>query len=315
MKLNPNKLISIILFLALLMTRCKQERSLPMGVEFKDSDFVFVSLDWAPDSERLVVASAEALYSGINIGQQESSEVFVWDPVSDSYLQVSDQEFTYTNSDPVWRPGTEQILYHSRTEFGNKEQVGIVDIETGEKIPLTRFGPPMDWFPDGSKIVLGEFNSLLVIDVASRNILDPDLWAAPNRNEQIFSLAVSPDGQQIAVLTRDYPSPTQLWLISEDGKEERLILENQFMDKINWSPDGNWLIFVGDKGIFATQPQNECTTDVLIIQGFVQDIDWSPNGQQIAVAAYDEKKAGVYFFDTSSKFIQEWLTSGSCPSN
>ncbi|MCA9936971.1 MAG: PD40 domain-containing protein [Ardenticatenaceae bacterium] len=311
MKLNLTKLIAAILLSVLIAEGCSQNINLPTGVEFQATDFVFVSIDWAPDSERLAVASPEVVYSGIHLVQQKPSEIFVWNPDIDSYSQVSDQEYTYTNSDPVWNPKQEQIMFYSRTEFGDQEQTGIIDIGSGEKFAITKFGPPMDWFPDGLKIIVGESNSLLMIDVVSKQ-MTPGLWRSNIPNEEIFDLAISPDGQQIAVLVRDYPSPVQLWFVSKDGNEDFLILENQFMKKINWSPNGQWLIFVGNGGLFALRPDNNCITDVLAIQETIQDIDWAPNGQQIAIAVYEGKKQGVYFYDTDSEFIQEWLVSGNC---
>jgi len=128
---------------------------------------------------------------------------------------------------------------------------------------------------------------------------------------QIEALSAHPDGSVIAcaVKTVDRAADTyrsKIWLIPTDGSQAaQLTQADGFDDSPEWSPDGDRLAFVSDRGGNAPQiftiPRSTGEAFALSkLPGGVASFTWSPNGKQLlasGIVAVDphargERRAG-----------------------
>ena len=318
MKWQYLALIIISIFLSLVLG-CMPKDNFPSGVTFQETEFAFESIDWSPDSKMLVGTTTPLPRSGFNVSLP-ASEVYIWKPNSDFFEQISDQEFSYWNEDAVWHPQGVQILYYSQSEFGEGATLGMVNINSKVKEGISSFGRFGTWFPDGQKIAI-ENGGLFTLDVTTYT--NQNIWS-PSKGQEIHSLTISPDGQQIAIITEEIDSPiNRIYIVSSDGKSEKLIFEaTRHLNKLDWSPNGRWITFVNilsDKDVFAISVDDNCITNSLGIETIaaydtivVKDVKWSPDGKQLAASVIMEDRSGVFLFETSSELIIKWLESVNC---
>lgn len=192
----------------------------------------------------------------------------------------------------------------NRKEDRRDSHIYLIAASGGQPVKLTngeRGESAPQWSPDGSRIAF----------LASRDSSPPG--ASGPRGNQIWIISVrggeaeritseevgvsqfrwSPDGKQIAFVTRDTPkdkaerekrkkdkfdaivvdsdlSYSHLWTISVDGKEKKRITEGAFaVSDPQFSPDGRWLAFVssrqGNQESSFTDISEDRNTDVYIV--------------------------------------------------
>lgn len=200
--------IAVVILLLSLSTNCNPKENYPSGLTFQKIDHNFISIDWSPDSKRLVGTTMPNSGSGINIGFP-GSEVYVWEPGSDSYEQVSDEAETRWNSDA-----------------------------------------------------------------------------------------------------------------SADGKSDEIIYEVQgALNRLDWSPDGRWITFkdsTQNRDVVAIRLEDKCLTEPLGLEAItgssvsISDIKWSPNGELIAVIGVRNRQKGVFYIETASNVVEDWLETATC---
>ncbi len=124
---------------------------------------------------------------------------------------------------------------------------------------------------------------------------------------QVAEPAISPDGQWVAYVssvadTQKDAFNSDLWMASWDGKRNvRLTRTEQDESTPRWSPDGRYLAFLaarpatsGDskstpvKQIWLLDRSGGEPEQLTAFKGSVAEFDWSPDGQRLAVIAWDE---------------------------
>jgi DNA-binding winged helix-turn-helix (wHTH) protein/Tol biopolymer transport system component len=150
--------------------------------------------------------------------------------------------------------------------------------------------------------------------VAYTSFPDGDLWRSKTdgsekrqltfRPLRVFSPRWSPDGQQIA-FSADVPgSLRSVYLVSsEGGTSKRLLASEQSQSDVNWSPDGNRLVFgslfVPNAPIYMFDLKTQSVSSVGGSQGF-HNPQWSPDGNAIAAMANGEP-GKLMLFDVASE--------------
>jgi Tol biopolymer transport system component len=209
-------------------------KSYPPGVTYIETKYWFDTIDWSPDSKRLVGVTPTLPLEDFVV-MKNPSEVYIWNPEVDSYHMISNKEFSRWNGNPVWNPQYDQILYFSWDEFED-DTLGVVALDNLERWGI-RWGAAADWFPDGTKVVINNLKRITVIDLLTEK--SDEIWQTLSL--QMSSLAVSPDGENI-VLSASHVGEANggsVILIGVDGENERLLFESQGNSThIGWSPDG-----------------------------------------------------------------------------
>ena len=103
----------------------------------------------------------------------------------------------------------------------------------------------------------------------------------------ISPLDLSPDGTRIAYFDGYGDHSHKLWVMNADGTKRRQVLDDEMsgaghMNALTWSPDGEWLAFTTDDGIYLVRPDG--TGFRLLVRGdFVQAAatEWSTDGSRI----------------------------------
>lgn len=301
----------LIWIVILIMAGCRSKmKDLPEGVSFVRTEVAFAELEWLPDSVRIVGSSPALPPDGINVGR-DPSEIFVWNIKSNEYTQISDEAFSLWNDHPVWHPDLEQVIYYSNDEFGKDSHLGIVDL-SGNIITKLGFGNSADWIPNRNEILVNRIAFLSLFDMESQTYRT--LWSA-ERGWRISEFEVSPDGKEVAILVTDDPPVTQLLVVDLSQGTAQKIHESQLnISRISWAPTGNRLIFLrrGDfNELSSITRDGKCITEPFALEYELEDISWSPDGEVMAASTKNEV-TGVFFFETNSQVIQDWLNFDSC---
>jgi hypothetical protein len=139
---------------------------------------------------------------------------------------------------------------------------------------------------------------------------DTLLWKRTARNEEIFGVDWSPDGQQFAVASEVKKDKAELFMVNRDGEERQLTNlsaaypeMNITIGDLNWSPDGRYIALwlnirpgeFWDQWRFAVlDVQTGVLVDTCISSGRRHDPLWSPNGKQVAFEGYERKNPDEY---------------------
>jgi Tol biopolymer transport system component len=167
--------------------------------------------------------------------------------------------------DPRWSPDGSSLLIGSRDSKG-RDGIFRYDLKTDVVTPLT-YGPPNwsspRWSADGSKIYFDSHNqSPRIMERDLRSGTEREVFVGASRNFE-----VSPNGTQLAVMTRDPATKiARLLLVPVNGGPPRELMrfnEQEYLAQTHtfaWSPDSRsvltarrsgasvalWLVPTGD---------------------------------------------------------------------
>lgn len=240
-----------------------------------------------------------------------------------------------TFSQPVWGPDGSTLAYVYRgTNFAD---IFTTDDQGQSQTRLTNSQSTVldnnDWnlrptfSPDGQFIAF----------VSDRNSALPTLWlmnaadgsgrhalATPGlQQDDVDTLAWSPDGSELAATIFNEPGPTQIALVPMNpapaGGQRQLAhaLETLPPGAFDpaWSPDGTWLAFAAHDGnaidIHVAQPDGSSVTRLTSDGLLARSPVWSPDGQHIA---YLSNKTGDFeVFEIDVKSNASGALSASAP--
>lgn len=216
-----------------------------------------------------------------------------------------------TFSQPNWSPDGSALTYVYRgTNFAD---IFVTDDHGQNQVRLTDSASTIldntDWnfrptfSPDGK----------LIAFVSDKTSTFPTLWlmnaadgsgrhalATPGlQQEDVDSMAWSPDGAQLAVTLFNEPGPTQIALVplGPTARQTGRVLTDMVGGALDpaWSPDGNWLAFAGRDGfaveVYAVLPDGTSVTRLTSDGQLARSPSWSPDGRQVA---YLSNKTGYF---------------------
>jgi TolB protein len=216
-----------------------------------------------------------------------------------------------TFSQPSWSPdGTGLAYVYRGTNFAD---IFVTDDHGQNQVRLTNSASTIldntDWnfrptfSPDGKLIAFvsdktSTFPTLWLMNAADgsgrRALATPGL-----QQEDVDSMAWSPDGAQLAVTLFNEPGPTQIALVplGATGRQTGRVLTDLPGGALDpaWSPDGAWLGFAGRDGfaveMYAVRPDGTSVTRLTAEGQLARSPAWSPDGHQVA---YLSNKTGFF---------------------
>ena len=229
-----------------------------------------------------------------------------------------------TFSQPAWGPDGSTLAYVYRgTNFAD---IFTTDDQGSSQTRLTNSQSTIldnnDWnlrptfSPDGQ----------LIAFVSDRNSALPTLWlmnaadgsgrhamTVPGlQQDDVDSLAWSPDGSELAATLFNEPGPTQIALVPMNttaGNSQRQLthvletLPSGAFDPA-WSPDGSWLALAAHNGnateIYAAEPDGSSVTRLTSDGLLARSPVWSPDGRHIAYLSNKTGDFEVYEIDVSA---------------
>jgi Tol biopolymer transport system component len=180
--------------------------------------------------------------------------------------------------------------YLAYAEFSKSLYMHLLAVDSGEvrQVPLSAPYQPVDWFPDGSHL-------LLVSGTAAGDLWKMSTWDFSLRKlwgGLAWNVAISPDGSRIAFVK----DGKEGWLMGADGEEPHKILADdaQGLEYIAWSPTGQRLAYVQFQGTLAKPEVTIETCDLaggartvvlsdprLYLVDAFSGIAWLPDGRVI----------------------------------
>jgi WD40 repeat protein len=154
---------------------------------------------------------------------------------------------------PAWRPGHDYLLAYTEANG----TVVARDADTGRVAWSHRVAGPtrlLAWSPDGARLLVLTRAAAIVLDGSGHQVAQ--LPSA--RNESALDGALSPDGQQLALLSGGDITLTDL---SRRHAVQRRLFTGAGLEQLGWSPDGRWLLVTwpaADQWVFihtAGQPR------------------------------------------------------------
>jgi eukaryotic-like serine/threonine-protein kinase len=176
---------------------------------------------WSPDGTRIAFTSLRGL---------GKPQIYVLN-LDDGDIKALATEGS-KNMQPVWSPDGQRIIYVSTQTMG--ERLWVMDINGENKQPLTDSeiiaGYP-DWSSDSDTIVftrrenIGALPNLEKFSLQNFNALTLVEDSVPRRDAQI-----SPDGLWLVLESWPDGSNHDIWIMSIDGKEARVLVNFPFYD-------------------------------------------------------------------------------------
>ena len=271
-----------------------------------DPPMWIVHPNWSPDSEHIIYYYQDTGEGrvGIAIISNDGNDI----------VNITSHPFTPVFL-PTWSPKRSQIAYLDGIAITqppppNPLQIYMMNLAKESVTALTSGGAeeriPLDWHPDGQKILFAMLNpvgrpgpdwsDIFVMDNNGENIIN--LTQTP---EEEAHASWSPDGEQIVfdrLLKKgeaigDFESA--IFVMEADGQNpQRLTFEPGLNFAPVWSPDGNKIAFLS----YRNGTSRICTMDingqnVQQITHHGRELDgppvWSPDGRWIAFMSGDSQ--------------------------
>ena len=206
------------------------------------------------------------------------------------------------DGDPIaWSSDGSKLLIRRRSPDPSWSSLSVLEADgTATRLTDVAADPTGGSFsPDGSQVVYAggppEHSAIYAVSSdggaprlilrSTRRISFPDGRSALAFADQP---ALSPDGRRIAYFDGMFDHSHNLWVANAEGTERRVLLDDEVSDAghmsaLTWSPDGEWLAFATDDGIYLVRPDG--TGLRRVVSGdfaTAPAVQWSPDGSRIA---------------------------------
>lgn len=195
-----------------------------------------------------------------------------------------------------WLDGLEPIV------AGNLDRLSLL-----QTINVGSTAKAMAWSSDGDLLALGVNVGILLFQI--ENLTEkPKLLEIPN--EEIASIALSPDGAMLASGSID--GTVQLWDIKTGGSRDSLQPKLEGIDSVDFNADGSILASGGSEGLILWDTRGLSRLVAISSGDWIAPVRFSPNGDTIAFYDFgsiligsvsDLLQGRVHWLQTSANLI------------
>jgi Tol biopolymer transport system component len=174
----------------------------------------------------------------------------------------------------------------------------VLEADGTETRLIEAYAEGASFSPDGSEVVYAagpwEHSAIYAVssDGGAPRLIFRSTRRIPFHGRKLLAYAeepaLSPDGRRIAYFDGFGDHSHSLWVANADGTERRVLLDDEFsgaghIRALTWSPDGGWLAFATDDGIYLVRPDGTGLRRVVSGDfGTAPAVQWSPDGSRIA---------------------------------
>ena len=248
---------------------------------------------WSPDGRKIAFSS----------NHDGDYDIYVMDADGQNEVQLTDNP--EDDNWPDWSPDGRQIVFISEQDGGAAE-VYILDVQSGQQRRLTdticRCNYPK-WSPDGTQIA---FTSCVRKEIPPwypyrqiwvMNTDGSDLLMLTRDEESNEEPAISPDGKQIAFVSRRDEN-VDIYSLDRDSKTvTRLTFDPGIDCQPDWSPDGKNIVFASKRAdnydVYVMDSRGGGEINLTRSEEAEIMPVWSPRGDKIAFAKTLETDEGI----------------------
>jgi WD40 repeat protein len=264
-----------------------------------------IQVSWSPDGSMVAIQG----------GGEPDNTVKVWS-VADGVLLL-DLKLDNIVDAVVWSPDANLLA------IGQEGNVELWSVPEGRLVRTLRGDVgainSISWSPDGTRVAAGtgrwegdavDFVSIGL--VAVWRVEDGELLhvLAEDNMETVRSVAWSPDGHQIAAIANvpargRFVGPYRfcgvwIWNTEQGQLEQTIPPQEGNCWTLDWSVD-NLIAFGAGTDVLIASPEGEILRGLSGRNGVVESVSWSPDGSQLASAAY-----GGTVLVWQEKAIKQW---------
>lgn len=108
---------------------------------------------------------------------------------------------------------------------------------------------------------------------------------------------LSPDGKTVASVRYSNTGPDGIWLQDVERGSETRFTSPDLTGAPVWSPEGNWIAFGVDKGLYLKDPSGELKEELPLENGNTKTVsDWSHDGRYLIYTEIDPKGRGDIWY-------------------
>lgn len=197
---------------------------------------------WSPDGESIV-------YTAMRTGDSWH-QLYRMTVDGDGITRLT--EAGLNHSYPAWSPDGSRIAYTRPDYF---QEIYVINADgSGSPVNLTNTADQHerspDWSPDGSKLVFTVARASGQLGLYTLDLTDPEATPQQLTTGRDEEPVWSPDGSKIAFSRRRVTNQfiVDLWIIDVNSGVETRVSEGENERHPSWSPDGQFLVFVSDRG-------------------------------------------------------------------
>jgi Tol biopolymer transport system component len=335
------KLTFSILLILILIGCSTGSNPSPMPTIFPSPAETFTSLrSLEPTTTLSPSATPQPVFDGRIVllnGSRKYTEVAILDLKTSQIQNINNVDVDRAFDALSWSPDGQWIAVGGMfPEFQNARLLIMRPNGDSMNLPSYPHGANPSWSPDGNQIIYNGGSGFAILDVVSGKTYQ---LTYPTGLE--YYPILSPDGSQIAYVYNQktstgetFDQQWELWIMNSNGQNSRPIINSLSImhSPINWSPDGQWIVFVSldhiENGIanacgdvYIVKPDGSELTRLTNLDECATNAKWSSDGQKIAyigrnrIRDRDVMKSGwqVYVMDADGDNIvqvtneSEWV--------
>lgn len=260
--------------------------------------------DWTPDGKYFIFSAWKDLESGL---PWPASNLWAIRERSDIFHRIN-------NSPENLTTGPIRYFFHT-TSLDGKTIFGLSSLKHGEVMRYSAATKTLAPYRSNfsAEGVTSSRNGWMVYVKYPQGELWRSRWDGSEALQLAFrplfamSPSLSRDGKEIAFCGQKAGVNPQLYMVSSEGGQPRVIFDNVGVQGVSWSPDGDSLVFGGYDGKIRVLNLKTQAITILESKEPLWYPNWSPDGRY--VAAFNNEGARLMLFSFKNGKWSEILSS------